>query len=98
MAGRGSIGVDKGGALGIGRTALDREVYCFVHHLGGGRALAVGGHCLFHPSIISRYPRSTSMIAARIPSPRVPLWKTSPGSLPPLRVYLCISLKPWAAS
>ena len=44
MAGQRSVGVDKCSALGIRRTALDRDIYCFVHHLGGGRALAVGGH------------------------------------------------------
>src|SRR3954470_15945865 len=63
MAGRGSVSVDKGGTLGIRRAALDREIYCFVHHLGGGRTLFVSGHCLFHPSItlaVSPIVRSTA--------------------------------------
>jgi hypothetical protein len=72
MASGGSVGVDERGALGEGRAALEGELDRFVHHLRDGRAIAVSGHCLFHPSIISRYPHSISEIATGIPREQTP--------------------------
>lgn len=44
------------GALWVGGAPRDREIDRCVHYLGGGRAIVIGGHCLSHPSTISRYP------------------------------------------
>jgi hypothetical protein len=54
MTSLGRIGVDERRPLWVRRAFFKSKVNGFVHHLGSERAVAVGAHCLSHPSIISR--------------------------------------------
>src|ERR1039458_1920719 len=79
-------------AFGVRGAALDRLVDRAVHRSGCG---CCGYVCAArHASIISWWLILTASIAARMPSPRVPAWKTSAGALPPMRLCRCISLIP----